>query len=538
MPTTPIFNTSTEQLLVLVSILTLGSAVGRFSFRGFSLGSTGVLVIALVFGHFGFHVPGALKDFGLLIFAYAVGLLAGPHFFRSFRRSRLRYLLLGLTPVITALVLSLVIGRVLDLDPALMVGLFSGALTNNSSLAAALDAMERSGLSGQAGISISYGVVYPFSMLVVVLLMQLLPRISRRPIVDEEAAWLERRLEDEPPIQVRQFQISRQEVHGRSLHVLALRKDGLNLVRITRGPDDVPVSPETELRLGDILTVLGKPSAHATAEAMFGTALARSLDPIPGSEIELSNPVYTGKALEDLSISQRHRVIISAISRHGFEFVPHGRTVLALGDRLRLSGSPADVSAFAQYLTAQRHLLEETRMFSFLLGIFIGTIVGCMRIPLGDLGELRLGIPAGTFFVGLVLAHSGRLGPFSIHVPTAASNLCRELGLMLFLSWAGTTAGDGLLSVLSSSALHLCLAGVLVTSASLFAVFFAARRLCSMTLLETLGVISGTMNNPAGLMAIRLQTSSDTAPLAYMSVYPVSLIAKIVIAQLLVLFLR
>src|SRR5512136_495980 len=169
-----------DQMLVLFIILALGALLGSFSWRGISLGTAGVFFIALVFGHFGFSVPKAVMDLGLLLFVYAVGLQAGPRFFRMFRKQGLRYVTIGVTVALTGALVTLALAYFLKIPDDLAAGLYAGALTCTPALAAAIDVFTRSVPELTAAVSVGYGVAYPFSIIFVVLLAQFLPKLSRR----------------------------------------------------------------------------------------------------------------------------------------------------------------------------------------------------------------------------------------------------------------------------------------------------------------------------------------------------------------------
>ena len=177
-------------MLVLFAILVIGTLIGQISIKGIKLGAAGVLFTALVFGHLGYTVPQAIMDLGLLLFVYAVGLQAGPRFFRTFRRHGIQFVLI-------ALAIGRAWGRwrpwrsamVWDCLTDLASGLYTGALTCTPALAAAIDAVERIAPGTSATVSVGYGIAYPFSMIGVVLLMQFLPRLLRRNLRQEEERW-------------------------------------------------------------------------------------------------------------------------------------------------------------------------------------------------------------------------------------------------------------------------------------------------------------------------------------------------------------
>lgn len=533
--------TASAEILTVIAILTLGSAIGKLSVRGFSLGSAGVLLVGIVFGHFGYTIPTALRDFGLVIFAYAVGLQAGPRFFRSFRKAGQAYVLLAAAPIAAALVLSLLLGVFFGLSSELILGLFSGALTNNSALATALHAMDGSGRGGSAVVSISYGVVYPFSVLSVILLMHLLPKATHKSLAEEEEAWSHQRAREQPPLEVKHFRVDNPRCIGVPLRELNLRALTLNLAKVVRGEKEMPVSGDTCLELNDLVTIIGRGDALNAARVLLGVeigARTRLKEDLDALEVEITEHSLIGVPLRQLDLYRQHQVLLASVQRGDGEFTPTGDSVLELGDQVRAIGDSHHVRAFAVRAGAQRHLRDETRMLPFLLGLFLGVTLGSVPVSIAGFGEFRLGLAGGAFFTSLLLGHFGRIGTFVLYVPPAAVSICRELGLYLFFASAGTHAGRGVVEVVIAEGLQLCLAGMIVSTVSVIVVILLAHKVYKMNLLATLGIVSGTMTNPAGLMAIRQQTSSELPIISYTGVYAVSLIFKIFVTQLLVVFMR
>ena len=176
-------------------------------------------------------------------------------------------------------------------------------------------------------------------------------------------------------------------------------------------------------------------------------------------------------------------------------------------------------------------------MLPYLLGLVLGIGVGLIPFRLASGMEVKLGIAGGAFLVSLLIGHFGRIGRWKLYVPAAAKNLSRELGLMLFLAGAGTTAGAQLVEVIQKQGWSLLLAGAAVTVLSAAVGLILTLKVFRLETLGSLGALTAGMTNPPGLAAANSQTTTDLATLAYASVYPVALIFKIVFAQILVTIL-
>jgi putative transport protein len=530
-----------EQLLVLFIILALGTMLGSFSWRGISLGTAGVLFVALVFGHFGLPVPKVVMDLGLVLFVYAVGLQAGPRFFRLFRKQGLRYAVIGISVAFTGALVTLGLAVLLKLPDDLAAGLYAGALTCTPALAAALDAFVRVMPDLNAAVSVGYGVAYPFSMIGIVLLVQFLPRLLKRNLPAEEQAWLAEQQKELPSLVVKQLRITNPNMDGKTLREMdPHRLAHVNITRVRRGNQVSLAKPDFVLHTGDVLMLVGPHTEMEKMKLVLGEETEVPMDmnaSIATQDLELNSSAFIGKTLAELNVWENYGVIITRIRRQGLEISPVGRVMLEMGDGLHVVGDRQEVQAFIKQAGGDPRRSEETNMLPYLIGLVLGVGLGMIPFRLASGVEVKLGMAGGAFLVSLLLGHFGRLGPLRLVVPAAARNLTRELGLMLFLAGAGTTAGAKLVQVIQEQGWSLLLAGAAVTVLSAAVGLFLTLKVFKLETLGALGALTAAMTNPPGLSAANNQTVTDQATLAYASVYPAALIFKILFAQILVTLL-
>lgn len=537
-----IMDFTAHPMLVLFAILALGSWLGRLSVRRVSLGAAGVLFVALLFGHLGFRAPTEVTELGLLLFVYSVGLQAGPRFFRTFRKLGGQYVLIALATAGGGAVATLGVAYWLRLPFALAAGLYTGALTCTPALAAATSLAERAVPGSASLISVGYGVAYPFSMLGVVLLMQGLPRLLRRDLNSEEQHWLaERRLET-PELEARQYRITNPNCDGKTVsEINPHRMTVANISRIKRGEQVFAARPDMTLRLGDVVMVVGAPGELEKMQLLLGEETHERMDvnaDVLSVDVEVTEASLTGKKLGQMRLWERYTVVITRIRRQGLELTPTGATTLEIGDNIRVVGDKNAVETFVALVHGHAQRAEETNMLPFLGGLLLGILLGAIPINLPDGITLRLGNAGGAFLVSLLVGHFGGLGPLKLYVPPAAKNVLRELGLMLFLAGAGAAAGAKLVVTLQQEGLRLVIGGVIITSVTVVAGLLLMHLYYRMNLLATMGALAASMTNPPSLGAVHAQTSVDLPALSYASVYPVALIFKIILAQLLVEVLR
>jgi putative transport protein len=527
-----------EQMLVLFLILALGSWLGTLSIRRISLGTAGVLFVALVFGHFGLSVPKVIMDLGLLLFVYAVGLQAGMRFFRTFRRQGIQFIAIGFLTVFIGAVVTVLVAWIWKLPFDLATGLYTGALTCTPALAAAIDSVNRLGLGTSAAVSVGYGIAYPFSMVGVVLLVQLLPKLLKRDLRAEEARWREEQAKEMPGIVARQYRITNPNVDGKLVGEIDLhRLSTVNISRVKRGDQVFAATPKTRLQLWDVVMVVGQETEVSKMSMLLGELTTVQMDvntDVKSVDVYVSEPSLTGKKLMNLKIFERYTVVITRIRRQGLEMTPTGTATLEIGDSIRVVGDSAAVEEFVRIVAGKPARADETQMVTFLVGLVLGVVLGNISIPLPNGLDLRLGNAGGVFLVGLVIGHFGRVGNFKLWVPPAARNITRELGLMLFLAGAGTNAGAQLVQVVQQQGLSLVAAGLLISIVTVLTGLLLMLPFYKMTMLSTLGALCACMTNPPGLGAAQSQAETDLPTVSYASVYPAALIFKILLAQVLV----
>ncbi|MCC7130205.1 MAG: hypothetical protein IT297_07390 [Anaerolineae bacterium] len=527
-----------QEMLILFAILAIGVWLGGVTVRGVSLGSAGVLFTAMIFGHFGLNVPKPIMDLGLLLFVYAVGLQAGPRFFRTFRRHGIRFVAIALSVVGTGALATLVVQRWLGLSFDLAAGLYTGALTCTPALAAAIDAAARLAPGSSGAISVGYGIAYPFSMIGIVLLIQFLPRLLNQKIVSEAQKWEREKESETPTLQARQFRITNPNIDGKMVREInPQRMFQANISRIRHGEQVFAATPDHALFLGDVVMVVGLPEELEKIRILLGEETHERMDvnaDVLSVDVEVIEESLTGKKLSQMRLWEQYTVVITRIRRQGVELTPSGNVTLEMGDNIRLVGDRRAVEHFVELVHGRPHRAEETNMLPFLAGLLLGILIGSIPVALPNGFTLRLGPAGGAFVVSLAVGHFGGLGPLRLYIPAAAKNLSRELGLMFFLAGAGVNAGAHFVDILLQQGFSLLIGGAVVTVVSTAAGLFLMHRVYHLNLLATMGALSATMTNPPGLGVANSQTESDLPTLSYASVYPVALIFKILLAQFLV----
>jgi AspT/YidE/YbjL antiporter-like protein len=340
-----------------------------------------VLVAALVFGHFRLSVPREVMDFGLILFVYAVGLTAGPSFFRTFRRGGMRFVVLALVIVGSGAILTALMAVLLKLSPALAAGLYTGALTCTPALASVLDSLHRLSPDIAPLASVGYGIAYPFSMISMVLLIQFLPHLLKRPIKTEEQEWLTEKEIETPGLLAQQFRITNPNCEGRTVaEVNPRRLAQVNLSRVKHGERVFAATPETILHLGDVVMAVGPADELDKMTLLLGEQTDERMDvnaEVLSVDVEVMDESLTGRTLAQMRVWEQFTVVITRIRRQGLEIVPHGRVTLEMGDGIRVVGEKSAVEAFVQRAQGSPRRAGETSMTAYLVGLLIGVLLVC-----------------------------------------------------------------------------------------------------------------------------------------------------------------
>ncbi|HEX9331694.1 MAG TPA: TrkA C-terminal domain-containing protein, partial [Anaerolineales bacterium] len=424
-------NPFAEGMFVLFAILTLGAWIGHWSWRGISLGSAGVLFIALVFGHFGMIVPKEVMDLGLLLFVYSVGLSAGPSFFRTFRKRGMQFVVLALVVVGTGAVVTVLLAYLLNLPLALAIGLYAGSLTCTPALAAAVDTLSRVLPEAAPLASVGYGIAYPYSMIGMVLLIQFLPKLLKRSIKTEEKLWLDEKAIEAPGLQARQFRVTNVNINGKTVAELNPRRLAqVNISRVKQGEKVSAAKPETQIHTGDLVMAVGPEEELNKLRILLGEETNERMDvnaEVLSVDVEVMDESLTGKTLAQMRVWEQFTLVITRIRRQGLEIVPLGNVALERGDGIRVVGEKSAVEAFVRRAQGSPRKAMETSMVPYLTGLLAGVLVGLVPIPVGQGVTLKLGMAGGVFIISLLIGHFGKIGPFQLYVPPAAKNLTREL---------------------------------------------------------------------------------------------------------------
>ncbi|MBN2069804.1 MAG: hypothetical protein JW739_09235 [Opitutales bacterium] len=522
--------------IVLFSAIGIGLALGRISIGGLNLGSSGVLFIAIIIGHFGYAVPDHIGTFGLVLFVYCVGVGAGGRFFSALARQGSKLALLSIIVVAIGAATTYAGARLLHIPADISVGIFAGSMTSTPALAAATDFLKEQG----DNVSIGYGIAYPFGVIGVVLFVQLLPRLMRLDL-DAVAKKME---ESEPhisPIVTTTIVITNPNIVGKVIDECdILSPFACRITRIVKDKRLVPLSYDDQFALGQRVLIVGRENQIKTAIEVIGEVA-------PGEEQQVyidtdrerrqlivMNNSFKGKTLRELKLLKRYNTTVSRVLRLGFTFVPSMDTEIDRNDVLTVVGREADLKRLEKDIGHHHNRFDETDLFSLGAGLVLGVIVGIFQVTPPGMNPMSLGLAGGPLIVGLILGHFGRVGPIVAHIPRPTRMFLQEFGLVLFLADAGIKGGRSILETIQAYGLEIFLMGACCTILPLIVSFSIARYLLKLNILETLGGICGGMTSTPALGALTAKTDSQFPVISYATAYPVAMILMTVFAKLII----
>ncbi|XIS53015.1 putative transporter [Escherichia coli] len=539
----------TVSILALVAVV--GLFIGNVKFRGVGLGIGGVLFGGIIVGHFvsqaGMTLSSdmlhVIQEFGLILFVYTIGIQVGPGFFASLRVSGLRLNLFAVLIVIIGGLVTAILHKLFDIPLPVVLGIFSGAVTNTPALGAGQQILRDLGtpmaMVDQMGMS--YAMAYPFGICGILFTMWMLRVIFRVNVETEAQQHESTRTNGGALIRTINIRVENPNLHNLAIKdVPILNGDKVICSRLKREETLKVPSPETVIQLGDLLHLVGQPADLHNAQLVIGQEVDTSLS-TKGTDLRVARVVVTnenvlGKRIRDLHFKERYDVVISRLNRAGVELVASSDISLQFGDILNLVGRPSAIDAVANVLGNAQQKLQQVQMLPVFIGIGLGVLLGSIPVFVpGFPAALKLGLAGGPLIMALILGRIGSIGKLYWFMPPSANLALRELGIVLFLSVVGLkSGGDFIHTLVDGEGLSWIGYGALITAVPLITVGILARMLAKMNYLTMCGMLAGSMTDPPALaFANNIHPTSGAAALSYATVYPLVMFLRIITPQLL-----
>jgi len=539
-------------VLVLSAVGALGLAIASLKIRGVGLGITGVLFAGICLGHFGIHIEHGIlefvREFGLILFVFTIGLQLGPGFFASLRKQGLKLNVLALSVVLLGVAVTLVFAhKLLGVDIVAALGLFTGATTNTPSLGAAQQTLKTLGeaFADKAALpALAYAVAYPggvFGIILTLLGLRFAFRIN--PEVEAETYRNEQR-KGIAAIERMNILVQNTNLEGLAVGDIPGRREISVVVSRLKRKDANEVQTVTDhtvLRQGDIILVVGSRQNLEKFRLIVGVESEVNLYKAPGRvvtrKVVVTRKNVLGKTIQGLGFDERHGVTVTRVVRADMEITALPDLALQFSDVVQLVGEEAALAKAAEELGNSVRALNETNFVPIFVGIALGVLLGTVPFFFPGMPvPVRLGLAGGPLLVAIVLSRVGRIGSLVWYMPANANNAFRELGIVLFLACVGLKAGEKFFStVFTNEGLLWLAAGFAITVLPLIVVGVIARALLKMNFTAISGLLAGSMTDPPALAFANAICKSDAPSVAYATVYPLTMLLRIVTVQILVL---
>ena len=547
-----------QTILIFALVIAAGLWLGRYKVKGISIGSTWILFVGIIVSHFGFKPdPTALsfvKDFGLILFVFSIGLAVGPGFFHSFRKGGVTMNLLAVGMVLmagaTAVLIHLVTGEKMET----MVGVMSGAVTNTPGLGAAQQTLSdvltaqgesaASAAEAAAGLASSYAVAYPLGVLAVIALLIAFKSIFKID-PDKERKALDDEVSSQDMARRMHCEVENPAIFGKKLaDIIGNYSESLVVSRLMRGSEIFIPGPDTVLEKGDKLLIVTSQPCVDQARILFGEEIPMHLSDwtkmdgkLVTKRLSITKSSLTGKHLKNLHIRSDYGVTVTRVLRAGVELVASPNLILQMGDSIQVVGTEEAINAVAKLVGNKPETLTHPNLVPIFAGIAVGVIFGTLPIKFPGIPQpVRLGLAGGPLIIAILLGHFGPKLRITTYTTLSANMMIREIGINLFLAAVGLGAGENFVSALVGGGYMWILYGAIITVVPIVITMLLARLVFKLNFFQICGLISGSCTNPPVLAFAQGAYGSDYTSVNYATVYPLAMFLRVLTAQLLILY--
>lgn len=537
-------------ILVYALVVALGTLLGRLKVAGISLGVTFVLFVGLAAGHFGLTVPEPvlffIRDFGLTLFIFFVGLQVGPSFFSSFKSGGLVLNLLTVMIVLLGIVVTVALWFLLKDWVSLpqMLGVHYGAVTNTPGLGATQEALDLLHYEGE-NIAVAYACAYPLGVVGAIFSAVLLRKIFSIDLAEEDKHWeTEEKEHNREPIFFH-VEVTNPAVAGKTLG--AIREfTGRSFICsriLSKGELSSPTA-ETVVQEGDVLRIVAAPEDRLPVTAFFGgekqgVDLATEKSPLATRTILITREKFNGMTLKALALNQMDGVNITRVFRAGMTLFPYSNLHLQVGDQVYCVGPEPALQRLETLLGNKMKKLYHPNIFTIFVGLAFGIVLGSIPIAVpGMPAPLKLGLAGGPLIVAILLGRFGNFARLVTYTTQSASLMMREIGISLFLASVGLAAGESFVAAITqgNGLLYVAL-GLFVTLIPLIVVGIVARKVYRINYHSIVGLMAGATTDPPALAYAATLSEKNSSSVAYSTVYPLAMFLRILTGQLLLVLL-
>ena len=544
-----------SSVLLYSFVIFTGIWLGKVKIFGVSLGVTFVLFVGILMGHFGYAVEADtlhfLREFGLILFIFSIGMQVGPGFFSSFKEGGISLNLLAMLGIAINVGVTLAIyfiqgGADGDTNFMQMVGIMSGAVTNTPGLGAAQQSVlqvnsEAYGVSQE--MSMGYAAAYPLGVVGIIASMLIIKKVFRIDTDKEIQAVEEEQHSSQLQPHMLTVRVSNDLICGLSLsklHTVITSNFVVSRIEKLDGEVVIPTAEEA-LELNDLVLIVCSVQDEEVFTRFIGPKEEKKWErkdsPVVSRRIVITKPEYNGTKLGSLHLRRGYALNATRVNRAGVDLLASPSLHLQLGDRITVVGQLPDIERLADKLGNSMRRLNEPNLITMFIGIFLGILVGSIPLQFPGMSvPMKLGLAGGPLVVAILISAYGYKIHLVTYTSTSANLLLREIGICLFLSSVGIAAGQGFAeTVFSPLGAWWVLYGVLITMIPLLVVGIVARKRHRTNFLSIMGLMAGGYTDPPALAYANKVANNDAPSVSYSTVYPLTMFMRVIVAQILVL---
>lgn len=539
-----------HSVIVLSLVIAAGYILAKIRIKGISLGITWILFAGIFLGHFGITLDSRLlsfiKEFGLILFVYSIGIQVGPGFFSAFRAGGLKLNLIAAGSIAVSVITTIVIHLITKLPISTMVGILYGAVTNTPGLGAAQQTYTDITGTNAPEIAMGYAVAYPLGVVGAILTLLLLRYLTRiNPKEEEEAATKISGSGSRQEVVRAVALVTEDKGNGKKISWLTEQLNSkfiISRIRPANSDEAVLADGETVLHTGDkVLIVAGKndlPEIFSLLGEESDYEWNITEHNLISRQILISKNELHGKTLAELNIRKNFEASITRVNRAGLDLVASPDLRLHIGDRVTIVGSEDAISHAEHLLGNSLKRLNQPNLIPIFVGILLGCVLGSIPIPLpGVPFPVKLGLAGGPLIVSILISRFGPDFKIVTYATASANLMLREVGIALFLASVGLGAGaDFVKTIVEQNGFVWIAYGALITVIPYLVMGLLAKLVFHVNYYTVIGVLSGANTNPPALAFSGEQTSCDAPAVGYATVYPLSMFLRVISAQLLIIF--
>lgn len=540
-----------QSVVILAAVISVGILLSKIKIANISFGITWILFAGIAFSHFGLKINSDMlhfvKEFGLILFVYSIGLQVGPGFFSSFKKGGVKLNLLACSIVLLGVITTVSIHFITGLPISTMVGILSGAITNTPGLGAAQQTYIDVNGVNDPSIAMGYAVAYPLGVLGIITSIVLVRTIFKINMKSELARIDEQNRENPNETIKLSIAVKNPSIFGKRVeNVKKLLERSFVISRIKKSNGDITIAgANTIIDEGfEVLVILQKKDKESVV-AFLGVEIERSDDDwnidnlkVMPKRVMVTKDYVNGKSLSELKLGKAFGITVTRINRAGVDLVAKPDLKLQIGDRLTVVGTEESIEAAAKLLGNSMHRLREPNLAAIFLGIVLGIVIGSMPFFIPGIPQpVKLGLAGGPLIIAILMSKFGPKFKLVTYTTMSANLMLREVGISLFLACVGLDAGGSFVdTIVNKGGAIWILYGAVITLMPLLIVGIVSRWYFKLNYFTLMGLMAGSTTDPPALAYSNAAAGNDLPAVSYATVYPLTMFLRVLSAQLLILF--